>query len=85
MHHLRALGGREIAREAVQPGDFAIWRYGRTFSHGAILVGSSHIVHAVRGQGVVLGDLDRDEDLTARPKKLFTLTLSASEAKDDPD
>ena len=84
LRHLQALGGREIARGEALAGDFAIWRYGRTFSHGAILVGASRIVHAVRGQGVVRGDLDRDEDLKARPKKLFTLTLSASGARDDP-
>ena len=76
LRHVEALGGREIAREEAEPGDFAIWRYGRTFSHGAVLVGQGgRIVHAVRGQGVVLGDLNADEDLRARPVKLYRLTI----------
>ena len=54
-------------------GDLVLWRYGRTFSHGAIVVGSGRIVHAVRGQGVVLGDLDADPDLKHRPTKAFSL------------
>ena len=76
LHHLQALGGREIARDQAGAGDFAVWRYGRTFSHGAILVAPGRIVHAVRGQGVVLGDLERDDDLRGRPVKLFSLAFT---------
>ena len=74
LHHLQALGGRAIARGQALAGDFAVWRYGRTFSHGAILTGEGgQVVHACRGLGVVLGDLDADEDLRTRPMRLFTL------------
>ena len=69
--HVEALGGREVA--APEPGDLVLWRYGRTFSHGAILVAPGRVVHAVRGQGVVLADMDQDEDLRRRPARLFTL------------
>jgi cell wall-associated NlpC family hydrolase len=65
--------GREIAREAVGPGDFALWRYGRTFSHGAILLGGGRVIHARRGLGVVIDDMDADEELRTRPRRLFTL------------
>jgi cell wall-associated NlpC family hydrolase len=72
--HVAALGGREVAPAAAAPGDLAVWRYGRAFSHGAILVGpGGRIVHALRGAGVVLGELDRDEDLKRRPVKLFSV------------
>ncbi len=75
LQHLEALGAREIVRAEAQVGDFALWRYGRTFSHGAVLVGpGGRIVHACRGLGVVLGDLDADEDLRSRPMKLFALS-----------
>ena len=78
LQHLDRLGARELLQPEAQPGDFAIWRYGRTFSHGAMLVGpGGRIVHAVRGLGVVLGDLNRDEELKRRPKKLFTLLPDA--------
>ena len=73
--YVQALGGREVA--APEPGDLVLWRYGRTFSHGAILVAPARVVHAVRGQGVVLGDLDADADMWARPMRAFSL-LSAS-------
>ncbi len=74
LRHLQALGGREIARGEALAGDFAIWRYGRTFSHGAILVGQgAQVVHACRGLGVLLGDIGADEDLRTRPMRLFTL------------
>lgn len=64
----------EITREQVGPGDFAIWKYGRTYSHGAIVIDPPVIIHASqRGGGVHLGDMERDEDLATRPRRFFTL------------
>ncbi len=58
------------------PGDVVAWRYGRAFSHAAIVVGEGSraaIVHALRSAGsVVLGTLD-DAELMARPSKRFRL------------
>ncbi len=72
--YVQALGGREIAQGEAGPGDLALWRYGRTFSHGAILTGEGgRVVHACRGLGVVLGDMDADEELRSRPCRSFTL------------
>ena len=49
-----------------------LFRYGRAFSHGAIVTRHPQIVHAVGKDGcVVLGDLDRDTDLLDRPAKAF--------------
>ena len=39
-----------------QPGDIALYRFGRCISHGAIVVGWPEVIHAVRGEGVVLGN-----------------------------
>ncbi len=39
-----------------RPGDAALWRFGRTASHGGIVVAWPTIIHAYRGQGVVLAD-----------------------------
>lgn len=65
---------REITRDEAGPGDFAIWKYGRCFSHGAIIIDLPEIIHAViRGGGVVRGNIDRDEELRSRPVKFFTL------------
>lgn len=69
---------REIDRLAIQPGDLGLWRYGRTHSHGAIILPNDQVVHAVLGQGVELGDLARDNDLMpealgGRKARFFTL------------
>lgn len=65
---------REITREETGPGDFGIWKYGRTFSHGAIIVDTPAIIHAVRaGNGVIEDNMDIHFDLVGREAKFFTL------------
>lgn len=39
-----------------QPGDVALYQFGRTISHGAIVVNWPTVIHAYRGEGVVLAD-----------------------------
>lgn len=43
--------GRRV--EAPQPGDIAVWQFGRTFSHGAIVVDWPTVIHAYRQDGMV--------------------------------
>lgn len=65
---------REITVDEIGPGDLGVWRYGRTYSHGAIILDRPLVIHAtLPGGGVHLGDLDRDEDLRSRPRRFFTL------------
>lgn len=64
---------REIDRDQLGPGDFAIWKFGRTYSHGAIVIDPPHVIHACIKGGVIRGDMDRDEDLRSRPVRFFTL------------
>jgi len=54
-----------------QLGDVAVWKFGRTFSHGAVYVGDNKIIHSYIGRGVVLDELDQAE-LSGRPMKFFT-------------
>jgi NlpC/P60 family putative phage cell wall peptidase len=42
--------------EAPEPGDVALFRFGRTFSHGAIITDWPRLVHAYWLRGVVKGD-----------------------------
>lgn len=43
-----------------QPGDVAAWRFGRCFSHGAIVVDWPFIIHAYRPErAVVYGDASK--------------------------
>ena len=64
------LFGREV--KAPQTGDVAIWQFGRTFSHGAIVVNEHQVIHAYRDIGVELADM-RDEHLAGRAVRYYTL------------
>lgn len=64
---------REIALEEVQPGDIALWKFGKVYSHAGIFLSPELIVHAVRKDHcVVLSDPTRDSDLVKRPARYFT-------------
>ncbi len=63
----------EIGREAVRPGDVILYRFGRAYSHGAIVIDHPTIIHAVRQDGqVTLGDADRDAELIGRETRYFS-------------
>ena len=53
------------------PGDIALFRFGRTFSHGAIVTEWPRLVHAYWNIGVVHGDATL-YPLAGRPVKFFT-------------
>lgn len=42
-----------------QPGDIALWKWGRTYSHGGIVTKWPEIVHAYLKMGVVIEDADK--------------------------
>lgn len=60
--------------EAPQPGDVALWRFGRTYSHGAIVLDEhGSIIHAYRDAGfVVLGSL-HESQLASRPHVFYSI------------
>jgi cell wall-associated NlpC family hydrolase len=62
---------REVAAPT-GPGDFVLYRWGRCFAHGAIIVAWPEIIHAVINVGVILdsGDAGR---LNGRARRFFTL------------
>lgn len=75
-----AAAGDPVAGGSVLSGDFVIYKFGRCFAHGAIVLEWPNIVHAVTGKGVVLSDGEREGFLVGRDKKLFRLfTLCHSE------
>jgi len=50
------LGAREVGAPRV--GDIVIWRFGRTFAHGAVLINSEQVVHAyAHARCVLVSDL----------------------------
>jgi cell wall-associated NlpC family hydrolase len=67
------LGPREVAPEQARAGDFLIWRFGRTFSHGAIALDERRVIHAVaRAGAVIVEDRTGSADLRSNPMRAFT-------------
>lgn len=53
------------------PGDVALFRFGRAFAHGAIIVAWPGLIHAWNRAGVVEGDATQPA-LAGRPVKFFS-------------
>jgi cell wall-associated NlpC family hydrolase len=74
LEYVRTLPGvQQITETQAQPGDFVLYRLGRVYSHGAIILDWPHIVHAINPRGVVLDDAHFNETLRreAITKPLF--------------
>ena len=64
----------EIAPEAVQPGDIVLYKVGRSFAHGAIIVDwPARIIHAYKAFGLVAETHGFEGDLAGRQTKFFSL------------
>lgn len=59
-----------------QPADFIVFRFGRTYSHGAIVVEWPIVIHSYIPHGVLLSDALRDGELLGRPHKCFAIAAS---------
>lgn len=56
-----------------QPGDIALFRFGRTLSHSALVVAWPQVIHAQFRVGCILADASRDEPLASRMPRFFSL------------
>lgn len=63
-------GGVEV--DSPRPGDLIVWKFGRCFSHAAILCDNDYIIHSYIGQGVRL-ERRHAEIFAGRAVKYFTL------------
>jgi len=70
------------SHETPQPGDFVLYQFGRTWSHGAIVLDWPLIIHAVVQHGVIFSDGEKDGMLVGRPRRFFSIF---SKAKPDTD
>lgn len=74
--------GAEITADQVKPGDLALYKFGRVFSHGVIVIDWPVVVHAVLRDGLVtLGDANRDADLIERPVRYFSYWATPSSSE----
>lgn len=55
-----------------EPGDIAVWRIGKVYSHGGIVTDWPHVVHAYLLAGKVVEDNVEDTDLNRRPCRFFS-------------
>jgi cell wall-associated NlpC family hydrolase len=74
------MGVIETRLEQVQrpgTGDIALFRYGRCYSHGAIVISWPSVIHAFAGLGVVYGDARRHPllDATGSPRSVKFYSL----------
>ena len=61
---------REVS--APGPGDIALYRFGRAWSHGSIVVEWPCVIHAYFGLGVLLDDALANQNLASRPVRFFS-------------
>lgn len=54
------------------PGDVAVYRFGRSYSHGAIVVDEATVIHSYLKRGVELASMLHDP-LADRPVTFYTL------------
>jgi len=55
------------------PGDIVVFRFGRAFSHGAIVIRWPSIIHSYIGSGCELvNDIERDGRLMRRARRFFS-------------
>jgi cell wall-associated NlpC family hydrolase len=74
---------QEFVREITgppQPADFVVFRFGRTYSHGAIVVDWPTVVHSYIPHGVLLSDALRDGELLGRQHKCFEIAVGSLHA-----
>ena len=69
---------REIDPADLQAGDFVVYRVGRCFAHGAIVIGWPRIVHAVVGQCVMLDEATSGRLATSACKAFTPFDRSSS-------
>jgi cell wall-associated NlpC family hydrolase len=77
-------GGDEVtgpSERAPLPGDFLLFHFGRSYSHGAIVINWPLCIHAHRDSGVVLVDALRHprllQRIAQRKVKVFTFGEAA--------
>jgi NlpC/P60 family putative phage cell wall peptidase len=69
LHYARPIAGPPL------PGDIALFRFGRTFSHGAVVAEWPRLIHAYWKLGVVWGDATL-YPLAGREVRFFTAVPS---------
>ncbi len=75
---------REIDKAETQPGDVALFKFGRAFAHGSIIMppGWPHIIHAYKEAGCVIADHGDGGRLGEREVRFFAVGGQRAEGRD---
>lgn len=65
-------GAREIDREEIGMGDLGVWKWGRAYSHGAIVLSPPQVIHSYVEVGVTIDDITSHEELRRREARFFS-------------
>jgi cell wall-associated NlpC family hydrolase len=68
---VQKLGGVETPDYT--PGNLVLYKLGRTFCHGALILDWPKVIHAELDRGVVQADGDTDGDLFRKTRKVFSI------------
>jgi len=71
--YLAAVLGRACEVVEPKPGDIALYRFGRTLSHSALVVAWPRVIHAQARVGCLEADASRDQPLASRAPRFFSL------------
>lgn len=72
--YVLAAGAREIEEPDARLGDIVMFKIGRCYAHGAIVVDwSEEIIHAHKISGFVVSSRGADGDLNGRDRRFFTM------------
>ena len=64
---------REITVDQIQPGDLVLWKYGRAWAHGAIVISWPDCIHAAINGSVQMVNALADADLCTRHPRYFSM------------
>lgn len=70
--YMDTVTGHAFRTDNLFPGNFILYKWGRCFAHGAIIVAWPVVIHAFVGQGVVLAH-GNDGRLKDREHRIYTL------------
>ena len=71
--YLTAVASHAARVDIPQPGDLALFRFGRCVSHAAIVLDWPRCIHAYFGQGVVEVDAEQGAELAGRLHSFWSL------------
>lgn len=71
--YLAGVAAHAVRTATPQPGDIALFTFGRCVSHAAIVIDWPRVIHAYFGQGVVETDAETGAELAGRLHSFWTV------------